>query len=192
MKKEIRYTLDKATNVVPRVQNPELVKDVVFQVGLNNIHFAIEEPEKIKPEDIPTMNNDKTLDMQIRYRNEFPNARQHIVASPPMDTQHIESNKALQKLIKFTGSNFITAKPFLDKNTKQLRANTMKVKHGKIDYHYNEVGIKILAKGIKKSLFSTANVHNIQLTQISHSMKESDLARKQSTPNNLNEPICIE
>ena len=189
MKKEIRYTLDKATTGVPRVQNPELVKDVVFQVGLNDLRFAINEPEKIKPEEIPELIRDKTLNMQMRYRDEYPNARQHIIATPPMDTPHIETNRALQKLSKFTGSNFISTKPFLDRNTKKLRANTMKEKGNKIDFHYNEVGIKILAKGIKKSLYSTANEQNIQLTLISSSQKES---KNEVPSNNHSEPICIE
>ena len=173
VKKEIRYNLGSAKNVVPKLTKPELVKDVVFQVGLNDFRELKKMPQT---ENIQETMQTKTLEMQKRYRQAFPNARQHVIALPPMDENHIEVNATLQRLCKFTGSNFVSTKPFLDRHTNKLRGKTMCWKEGRLDFHYNSVGTKILAKEIKKSLYSTANIQNKRLTQIL----------------NCPEPICIE
>ena len=97
--KDIRYTLETAKNVVPKVAKPHLVKDVVFQVGLNDVRNEDEKMPKPNPEEIKEIIEDKTLEMQKKYRSVFPNARQHIVAVPPMDTTHIQVNATLQMQI---------------------------------------------------------------------------------------------
>jgi hypothetical protein len=113
--------------------------------------------------------------MQLKYYETFPNARQHITALPPLDSTHVDVNKLLQKLSSNTESNFISTKVFQDRTTGKLRTNTMK------GIHYTaEWGIKILAKEIKKSLFSTANTSNKQLETI-HSISTS------SSPHHTNE-----
>ena len=55
----------------------------------------------------------------------------------------------------------------------------MRWKEGRINYHYNDAGIKILAKEIKKGLYSTANVQNKQLTQILVSSKPRAVPMRQ-------------
>ena len=98
--------------------------------------------------------------MQLAYNKQFKNARQHIVALPPLDDPQIETNTKLQKLAKYTNSNFISTKEFRDRSTGRLRMNTMQ------DYHFNNIGIKILSKEIKKSLFAEANLNDGTLKQL--------------------------
>ena len=100
------------------------------------------------------------LEMQLKYRNKFVNARQHITALPPLSDSQIEVNHVLQKLANHTGSNYITTKAFRDRITGQMRRNLI---HG---IHYNDVGVKTLAREIKKSLFSESNISNTCLTTL--------------------------
>ena len=79
---------------------------------------------------------------------------------PYFDGWAVEANKLLQKLSKHTGSNFISTKSFLDRGSGKLRANLMRD-----PIHFNEWGVRILAKEIKKSLYSKANMENLSLSQ---------------------------
>ena len=65
------------------------------------------------------------------------------------------------------GTNFISTKAFLDNNDGLLRAETMKD-----DYHYNDYGVKILAKAIMKSLYSDENVGNNKLSNLNKRWRE--------------------
>ena len=89
--------------------------------------------------------------MQIKYKQHFKNARQHIIAVPPLSDRQIELNWELQKLANETGSCFVSTKAFRDYMTGHMRFNLME-KNNSI--HYNHVGVKHLALAIKKSLFS--------------------------------------
>ena len=150
--KKERSRLNQAINQTPKVSNPHEIDDVVFQIGLNDFQagFNIEEVEG------------KYLEMQIRYKKLFPNARQHVTALPPLTKAHITMNKSLQKLAQNLECNFISTKAFLDHATGKLRGNLMR----NDNYHYNDVGIRHLAKEIMKSLFSNANRESIVLSQI--------------------------
>ena len=145
-----RYTITEATTNIPKIHKPEEIRDIVFKVGLNDLRKG-SSPKQIQ---------EGTLDMQIKYQEKFQNARQHIMALPPLDNEHTQVNTALQKLSKHTESNFISTKPFQDRITGKLRANTMK------GFHYNDLGVKLIAKEMKKSLFSTANIGNTQLISL--------------------------
>ena len=146
----MRYTTKDAISGIPKMTNPNEVKDIVFQVGLNDFrkgHTAKEIQESV-------------LEMQLKYHEKFPHARQHLTALPPLTRGHKEVSQLLQKLSLHTESNFISTKVFEDRGTGRLRTNTMK------DIHYNELGTKILAKEIKKSLFSRANIGTSHLRTI--------------------------
>ena len=132
---------------IPSIHKPDEVTDIVFQVGLNDLRKGAT-PKEIQ---------EKTLDMQVGYLEKFPNARQHITALPPLDREHIEVNNQLQKLCRFTESNFISTKALQDRTTGKIRPHTMR------GFHYNELGVRILAKEMKKSLYSTANTDNTRL-----------------------------
>ena len=80
-----------------------------------------------------------------------------------------------QKLSQHTQSNFISTKAFKDNATGKIRANLMK------GIHYTHIGIRVLAKEIKKSLYSSANKLSPQL----------DAMTKMRTKSNKNEGECI-
>ena len=149
-KREFRYTIKEATKAIPKVDNPQEVQEVVFQVGLNDFRKGFTAKEI----------QENMLEMQIKYKEHFPNARQHVTAIPPLANGHREVNRQLQKLSIHTQTNFISTKSFLDNTTGKLRSN---VTNG---IHYNEWGIRMLAREIKKSLFSNANINNDQLNRI--------------------------
>ena len=92
--------------------------------------------------------------------------RQHVTALPPMDIVHKETNTCLQKLSSFTQSNFISTKNFCDRPIGKLRANVM-VEN---EFHYNEWGVSILAKEVKKSFFSKANIGNCRRIEVISSL----------------------
>ena len=147
-----KFTVTEATDNVPSSENPESVTDLIFQVGLNDSR-AGKSSEKIC--------ND-TLDMQMKYKQKFKNARQHIVALPPLSDKQIEVNGKLQKLANHTHSNFITTRAFRDRVTGQLRKNLMED-----DIHYSNIGIKTLTHAIKKSIFSASNIGDGELDHMS-------------------------
>ena len=99
--------------------------------------------------------------MQIKYKALYPNSRQHIVALPPLSDGQIKTNKLLHKLAVNTGSNFVTTKPMRDETTgallTHLMENPVDYRNGK-KFHYNDEGIKLLAREIKKSIFSESNI----------------------------------
>ena len=82
VKKQIRYTFEQATSLVPQTSDPHKVKDIVFQVGLNHTHNIQNDERTI--DEIQDDIQSRALTMQTKYLKQFPNARQHIVALPPM------------------------------------------------------------------------------------------------------------
>ena len=66
----------------------------------------------------------------------------------------------LQRLSSHTESNFISTKVFIDNASGRLRARTME------GIHYSDFGVRLLAKEIKKSLYSNANQHSTRLTRL--------------------------
>ena len=145
IERKYKYVLSEASNEIPVVKNPNDITDIVFQVGLNDTRQGVSTKKVIE----------NTSDMQTKYKNQFPNARQHLVALPPLDDPQIEVNQELQKLANLSKANFVTTKALRDRMTGKLRKNLMN------GYHYNnDIGIKTLAREIKKSLFSDANLSN--------------------------------
>ena len=104
-----RYTIDKAAELIPWVKDPTKVSDVIFQVGLNDHRRGLT-PEEIQ---------DKTLELQMKYNEKFPNAREHLTLIPPLDSNH-SVNVAIQKLASYTKSNLISTKSFIDKRSGKM------------------------------------------------------------------------
>ena len=152
VRKKKRLNVREAVRLTPKVTNRHEIQDVVFQIGLNDYRDGFDLKEI----------TENYFHMQIEYKRLFPNARQHIVAIPPISRDHIEVNKSLQKLSQNLECNFVSAKPFLDHATGKIRANLMR----NDGYHYNDVGIRHLAKEIKKSLFSSANRESNELSRV--------------------------
>ena len=132
---------------MPVETNPEEVSDIIFQVGLNDMRHGFN-PEEIQ---------ENALKMQLAYFKKYPSARQHLTAIPPFANSHKEVNKSLQKLSAHTKTNFISTKAFTDRATGKFRTDLAK------GIHYTEWGVKMLAKEMKKSLYSSANCDNFHL-----------------------------
>ena len=113
--------------------------------------------------------------MQTKYYHKYPQARQHIMAIPPIGKTHNEVNDLLQKLSKFTETNFISLKALRDTRTGRIRPNLMN------GIHYNEYGIRLVARDIKKSLYSDANRENRQLSVLNDVMSSDE-----NSPPNVN------
>ena len=62
----------------------------------------------------------------------------------------------LRELAQRTGSNFIGLRGMMDRYTNRLRANMIQYD----GLHFTEIGVRILAKEMKRSLYSTANQVN--------------------------------
>ena len=147
----LRFTTTEAKESIPVVKNPNEVTDIVFKLGLNDFRHGLDAEQICN----------STFEMQIAYYAAFPNARQHITGLPPLQNSHKEVTKRLQRLCQYMKCNFIHTKVFSDRKTGKIRRDTMR------DYlHYNEYGIKILAKQIKKSLYSDANIKPTQLSSV--------------------------
>ena len=152
---ETRYTVRQATDYVKNakekgiqiVTNPEEVNDIVFNVSLNDFRHG-RRADQIQ---------DEYLEMLQLYREAFPNARFHLTGIPPMANGHVEVNIMLQRLAYFTKCNFISTKVFQDKSSGKIRSNLMQERNKVVNYHYNDYGIRVLAKEMKKSLYSTSN-----------------------------------
>ena len=140
-----RFTIQAALDSIPVVRDPQAVTDVVFQVGFNDFRDFAFNAEEIQ---------EKTLDMQLKYNQHFPNARQHLTQLPPLDKGFNNVNLLIQKLAAFTQSNLISTKDFRDQRTGNIRSNLMEDR-----IHYSEDwGVKVLSKAIKKSLYAVSNV----------------------------------
>ena len=136
--------------------------DIVFQVGFNDFRDGCS-AEKIQ---------EKTLDMQIKYNEYFPNARQHLTQLPPIDNSYNKVNLLIQKLAVFTQSNLISTKDFRDQRTGNIRSNVMEDR-----LHYSEEwGVKILSRAIMKSLYATANIENNHLKTLRRMSENSNNA----------------
>ena len=148
-----RNTLEEATEKTGKIDNKDEISEVVVLVGTDNL----------VNNDTAEQLYDKAQKLVCTLKERYPNARMHLTATLPLDnTQHHETNQALHRLCKHTGSNFITTKPFLDKTTKKIRSNTLNNKGNSL----NEWGVRIIAKEIKKSLFSDANKGRNKLTDL--------------------------
>ena len=168
-----RFTTKEATDSIPWTNDASKVTDIIFQIGLNDLGTGFS-PNEIQ---------EKTLELQCKYVNHFPNARQHITALPPLADKHIKTNKLLQKLTCHTESNFISTKEFRDRATGNLRANMME------GIHYKEWGVSILSKEIMKSLYSRSNLDNRRLTQMCNMNNVDQPATKTSTTLQTNQEV---
>ena len=73
---------------------------------------------------------------------------------PPVTQNHIDANKELASLAQKTGANFISVKALSDASTKRILPTLIQNDL----LHYNNEGIKAIARQIKRSLYSNANL----------------------------------
>ena len=141
--KSLRYNIKEAIRNVPTCDNPDQVTDVIFNVGLNDVRLGS------NSDDI----RNETFQMQHMYYKKYPNARHHLCAIPPTSQIHIDVNRSLASLAQATGANFISVKNLSDPSTKRALPRLTDPEN----QCYNAEGIKMLAKQIKKSIYSSAN-----------------------------------
>ena len=139
-----RGTIKEAADNVPGCDRPLDVTDIVINIGVNDMRKGAT-PKEVR---------DQTFKLQSKYCKTFKNARFHLTALPPNGKPKEDAGSQLRELAQSTGCNFISLKGLKDKNTKKLRANMLQTD----GVHYTEVGVKILAKEIKRSLYSNANM----------------------------------
>ena len=158
VRKKERFTLKQAKTFTAKVTNPEEIDDVVYQLGINDFNHGFSGTEIAE----------KFLDVQVQHKKQFPNARQHVTAIPPLSKDHEQVNKKLQKQCSQLGCNFISTKSMLDHATGRFRMNLIKSDQ----LHYSDIGIRHLAKEIKKSLFSLSNLESNQLSRVANTRND--------------------
>ena len=140
-----RSTIKEAEENVAACSKPENVTDIVVHLGSDDMRkgmTAREVKEGIRR-------------IQSKYKGCFKKARFHISALPPTNDKQ-EINFHLRELAAENKSNFISLKEMKDRQTRQPVA-------GKIQgngWTLTHEGTSILAGGIKRSLFSKANIPN--------------------------------
>jgi hypothetical protein len=144
--KSRRYDLKEASENVQHCESPEEVTDIVFHVGQNDIRKGLQ-PNEIQP---------KILQMQGAYHKRYPKARLHICAMPPLSPTYINANAKLQETARDTGCTFISVKEMCNHVSQTIFPKYMETDK----MHYLSAGISIIAKNIKHSLHSGANLIN--------------------------------
>ena len=141
--KRRRYTLDKAKADIPKVKDPEKVKDVVVACGLNDLKN--ESPEKTLA---------KHKDVCDIYTKAFPNAHIHVGAVAPVSRNEINLNNKLKEYAESRKPkySFIDNQELFDRNTKKLRPKMLN------GIHFTDIAFKHVARNIKRSIY--AQPHN--------------------------------
>ena len=121
------------------------VTDIVLHIGGNDMRKGMTATEV----------KDGIKRVQGKYKEHFKKARFHLSALPPSESKQ-EVNWHLRELAQETKSNFISLKEMKDHRTKGLVAGMTE----RGDEHLTVKGTKILAAGLKRSLYSKANMEN--------------------------------
>ena len=137
--KRQRFTLDQAKDKVPKVKNPNEVKDVIMMVGTNDSKKESETTDETFQ---------KYKNTCKKYTEAFPNANLHITAVAPFSQKQINLNAKLQEYASKSKHSFISNQELFDRNTKKLRPNMLK------GIHYTEHALRTMAKSIKRSIYA--------------------------------------
>ena len=135
---EKRATWEMARDLIPKVPNPAVVTDVVLLPGINNVMTKDQQISDILQ--IADLTGKK-------YQGAFPNATIHLGSIAPVNEKCLNYNFHLQELAKHRGAPFITIEDMYDGATGRLRPNVLN------GIHYSKVGIRPLAKQIKRNLY---------------------------------------
>ena len=137
---ERRYTLEDAEEI-PSVPYPENVTDVVMLTAVNNIN---------RPNASVPLTVDKFDRVCQLYSRRFPNARIHVGCVAPSNDKHIQLNAGLLQLAIAREAPAISTEAMYDQKSGKPRQNLYKPDR----IHFTQAGIGVLAKQIKKSLYS--------------------------------------
>ena len=140
-----RSTIKEAEENIAGCSNPENVTDIVIHIGSNDMRKGMTAREA----------KDGIGRIQSKYKGSFKKARFHIAALPPTSDKQ-EVNFHLRELAAEKKSNFISLKTMKDRQTRQPVAGTVQAN----GWSLTQKGTSILAAGIKRSLYSKANIPN--------------------------------
>lgn len=163
---EKRYSLDQAMKDLPRLGMPEKVCDVVMLTAVNNIKL----PNANIQETVGKVDNACRI-----YSDAFPNAKIHIGSVAPTNEKHIQFNAHLENLASTRGAQFISTAPMFDRKTGNVRPNMMN------GIHYSKIGVKVLAKEIKRSLYKRSHTKNKEAHNFSPNMQERNVMHPPAT-----------
>ena len=135
---ERRATWEMARDYIPKPSNPASVTDVVLVPGINNVMREDQQISHI------LQIADATARM---YQNAFPKATIHLGSIAPANEKCLNYNLHLQDLAAHRGAPFITIEDMYDRGNGQLKPNSLN------GIHYTKVGIRPLAKQMKRSLY---------------------------------------
>ena len=138
-----RSTITEAWENMAACSEPGQVTDVILQVGANDMRKGADGKE-VKA----GINR-----LQSKYKEKFKKARVHITALPPTE-QAKEANFHLRELAGETKSNFISLKGMKDRATHRVAAGMIQ----ETRQLYTTRGTTTLAREIKRSLYSNANL----------------------------------
>ena len=136
---EQRFTLDATVSKIPSRDDPDLVTDIVFMTGLNDSRKTENSVEDVVK---------KQKEVCNKYCHRFKKARFHLANVAPIDFKQKNLNHQLKNYSRSAGISFIENNGIFDRVSGDVRP-------GMLDgIHYTPVATKILAKELKRSLYS--------------------------------------
>ena len=135
------YTLDEASDPakLPERDNPNSVKDIVFNTALNDSRDYQTSVETI-------VKRQKTACHHLHHK--FKNARFHIVATAPITQKQKNLNSQLEEYATSAGISFVSNDAILNEVTGDFKEGTMN------GIHYTPYGTKLIAGQLKRSLYA--------------------------------------
>ena len=170
---EKRSTAKEALNNTPTLNSPTGVSDIVILTGLNDSKSFFEKVETT---------TQTQLDIITKYSKTFVNAKFHLGCVPPSSNKQERLNVQLEELALRLGIQFISPKPMYDRTSRKLRSGILE----EDTFHYTELGIRTLAKEIKKSLHSKYDPNSQNWDQLSQ--PQSNVATPLMPPEIMPQP----
>jgi hypothetical protein len=134
-----RHTRDEAKKQIPACQSPDGVTDVVLMVGLNDSRTSTKSTATIST---------KTILTAKAYLTKFPYSRLHISSVAPISPKEIQLNLELKIKASQNDYAFIDIQGMYDQRSGKLRDQMLN------GIHFTSIATKILAKELKRSLYS--------------------------------------
>ena len=141
VKMESIYTLDEASDPknLPKHDNPALVKDIVFNTGLNDSRDNRTPIETI-------VKRQKTACHHFHHR--FKNARFHIVATAPVTLRQKNLNRQLEEYATSAGILYVSNDAIMDEATGGFKDGMMN------GIHYTPLGTSKVAQQLKRNIYA--------------------------------------
>ena len=139
------FTLAEIPEKIPERDEPELVKDIVFNTALNDIRDHRTSVETV-------VKRQKEACHLLHHR--FKNARFHIVATPPLTQRQRDLNRQMEDYATSAGISYVSNDAIVDQATGDIKLGMMK------GIHYTPLGTKMVATQLKRSLYANEPLQN--------------------------------